>query len=80
LREKLANDRVEVKAYFIIEALAGTQPALCWRDAWDPEAQYKVILHCREALRHAQGRELYRTAPACLSRPDQFSIEKETHP
>jgi len=26
LREKLANDEVEVKAYFIIEALAGTHP------------------------------------------------------
>jgi hypothetical protein len=29
-------------------------------------AQHKMILHYREALRHAQGREFCRTAPACF--------------
>jgi|SRR4030042_3133352 hypothetical protein len=37
----------------------------------------KMKLPCREALRHAQGRELCRTAPPCLSRPDGMPACRE---
>jgi hypothetical protein len=53
----------------------GTCPFPLWREARGQGAQYKMSPYCREALRHAQGRELCRRGPACLPRPNGVAGE-----